>query len=571
MRAMKNPHRRLLALLWVLTLVSSSFSPGAEAQSTLPPEMTQAIDAVFADIEATGPGCAVGVVANQKLAYGKGYGLANLDYGLPITTQSNFYLGSVGKQFTAATILHAVGAGHLSLDDPIQKWVPEIPEYDNPTTVRHLIHHTSGIRDYLNLWGLAGIRSEDVHADEEILSLLARQRNPNFPAGDMYLYSNSGYFLLAQIVERATGRTLREYAEAEVLNPLGMTRTYIHDDRLEVMDQRVVGYQAVAEGGYRMDNPWNFDKVGSGGVFSSIEDLVHWDRNYYTEEVGGAGFTEKMRERGVLNNGRVLPYAFGLTHGQYRGVTTIGHGGALAGFRSDLLRFPEQETTVLVLCNFPNSDPAARGRQVADVVLADHLDPLPGAEEAPIGPEAPVELTTDQLDSFVGHWRASMGIEVEIRREEDRLIFSQDGGRTPVIVVANDKLRLEASDIDMTLSRMTAGKYTFMNVVQRGTAFTAERFDPLDLPSDPRDYSQVVGEYYSEELDVTYSFVQEEGGLMVRGPLGQGGRIVLGDNDQITVPFGTLVLQRDGGTVVGFTLEAGRAAGMVFKRVGGGD
>ncbi|MBT8396684.1 MAG: serine hydrolase, partial [Gemmatimonadetes bacterium] len=358
----------------------------------------------------------------------------------------------------------------------------------------------------------------------------------------------------------------------EILHPLGMTRTYIHDDRLEVMDQRVVGYQAMAGGGYRMNNPWNFDKVGSGGVHSSIEDLVHWDRNYYTEEVSGPGFTEQLRERGVLNNGQALPYAFGLTHGRYRGVATIGHGGALAGFRSDLLRFPEQETTVLVLCNYPNSDPPTRGRQVADVVLADHLEPLleAEAEEAPTGPETAVDLTPDELDAFVGHWRASMGIEVEIRREGDRLIFSQDGGRTPVIVLANDRLRLEASDIDMTLSRLTAGKFTFMEVVQRGQEFTAERFDPSEPVSVTRDYSEVVGEYYSEELDVTYRLVQEEGGLMVRGPLGQRGLVLLEDNGQIRTPFGTLVLQREGGEIVGFILEAGRAVGMVFRRVVGG-
>jgi hypothetical protein len=250
-------------------------------------------------------------------------------------------------------------------------------------------------------------------------------------------------------------------------------------------------------------------------------------------------------------------------------VTTIGHGGSLAGFRAELLRFPEQETTVLVLCNFPTSDPAGRARRVADVVMADHLEPVPEAEaeETPAAETGPVELTTEQLDAFVGHWRASMGVEVEIRREEDRLIFIQDGGRTPITVLADDRLRVGVADIDMTASRMTNGKYTFMRVTQRGQAFTAERFDPeAGVP----DFATLVGEFYSEELDVTYGLFQGERGLMVRGPLGQEARVQVGDDDRIRAPFGTLVLQREGGQVVGFTLEAGRAGGMVFVKVVGG-
>jgi CubicO group peptidase (beta-lactamase class C family) len=569
---MKNKAHRSLCVLSLFALGVLGPPLQGAAQTTLSPEVVQAVDAVFEDIESTGPGCAVGVVAQQNLAYGRGYGLANLDYGIPITTRSNFYLGSVGKQFTAVAILHAVRAGHLSLDDPIQKWLPEIPEYDRPVTVRHLIHHTSGIRDYLNLWSLAGVNAGDVHTDEEALSLLARQQNPNFPAGDAYLYSNSGYFLLAQIVERATGRSLREYSEAEVLHPLGMTRTYIHDDRNEVMDQRVVGYQAAEGGGYHMANLWNFEKVGSGGVFSSIEDLTHWDRNYYTEEVGGAGFTERLRERGVLNNGQTLPYAFGLMHGRYRGLATIGHGGSLAGFRAEVLRFPEQETTVLVLCNFPTSNPGGRARQVADVVLADHLEPIPEteAEEAPAAEAAPVELTPDEMDAFVGHWRASMGVEVEIRREENGLVFIQDGARTPISILANNRLRLEAADVDMTASRRRAGKFTFMNVVQRETPFTAERFDPEAEGEDRREYSEVVGEYYSEELDATYRLFVDDQGLMLEIPSGQETRVLLGNNDEIRTPFGTLALQREGERVVSFLVDAGRARGMIFKRVVGG-
>lgn len=201
----------VLAVFLTLAAFDRAASQELAAAEQPASEDAAAIDEVFADIEPDAPGCAVGVVADQSLAYAKGYGLANLDWGLPITPSSNFYLGSVSKQFTAAAVAHAVREGHLSLDDPIQKWLPEIPEYEQTTTVRHLVHHTSGLRDYLGLWSLSGRRLEDIHSDEETLELVARQKNANFPAGDEYLYSNTGYFLLSVVIERATGKSLREY------------------------------------------------------------------------------------------------------------------------------------------------------------------------------------------------------------------------------------------------------------------------------------------------------------------------------------------------------------------------
>ncbi len=524
-----------------------------------------AIDAVFADIEGVMPGCAVGVVQNQELAYANGFGMANLDYNLPITPTSNFYLGSVGKQFTAAAIAHAVRAGHLSLDDPIQKWLPQIPEYERTITIRNLIHHTSGIRDYLGLWNLSGKRLEDVHSIEETLELIARQRNANFAAGDEYLYSNSGYFLLSEIIERATDMSLREYMQQHFLGPLGMGRSRFNDDRLEVMDQRVVGYQAT-EDGYQVSHPWNFDKVGSGGMYSSIEDLADWDRNYYTEEVGGPGFTDQLVQRGVLTNGTVLPYAFGLTHGEYRGLKTIGHGGSLAGFRSMLLRFPDQETTVLVLCSYPTANPGMRAQRVADVVLTSQLAPVEAAEGATVDatPTPTVELTTEQLEAFVGHWRASMGIEVEIVREGDQLIFIQSGNRVPLVTAASDRLLIPVANIDIRTTDLLDGRFQAMSVTQNGQAFTADRFVPSAAPAS---YSDLYGSYYSGELDVTYSIFEEDGQPMMEITPSRRGELRRVAEDRFVGPGMTISIDRQADGVIGFTIDAGRVRGIYFQRM----
>ena len=552
------------AILPLAVLAATLTGPTlVEAQDPVPSETAQAIDSVFADIDPMGPGCAVGVVVDRKLAYGEGYGIANLDYQIPITTRSNFYLGSIGKQFTAAAMVHAAREGHLSLDDPVRMWIPELPDYEPTITVRNLIHHTSGIRDYLTLASLAGWEFEAPHTEEDVIGLLTRQRATNFPAGEEYLYSNSGYFLLAEIVERATGRTFREYAEDELLEPLGMDRTRIHDDRLEPLPDRVVAYE-IDEGAVRINHPWNFDQVGSGGVWSSIEEMVHWDRNYYTEEAGGPGFTQQLLERGVLVDGDTIPYAFGLSHGEYRGLPTVSHGGALAGFRSYLLRFPREETTVLVLCNYTSGNPGRRAQDVADVVLADRLQPEQ-EEPAAAAEGKSVELTGSQLDAFTGHWRASIGIEVEIRRDTEGLVFVQGSAEVPVTIISDSVLRLEGPGVVMVFSQLDQGKYQFQQVQQGGQEFTAERFDPDTPPTIA--YPALAGEYHSDDLDATYRLFEGEDGLMLEGARGEQVRLVPVDDQRLRAPFGFLQLERRGDRVVGFTLDAGRVRGLRFERV----
>ncbi len=545
---------------------------GAPHATTAQEVDAAAIDAIFADIAAGMPGCAVGVYRAGEVAYRAGYGVANLDYDLPITPESVFYLGSVGKQFTAAAVLHAAEAGHLTLDDPVQKWITELRDYGTPVTVRHLIHHTSGIRDYLTLLGLAGIPFEVPLTDSDVVGLIAAQEGLNFAPGERYLYSNSGYFLLSQIVERATGDSLREYLETHFFGPLGMSSTRVHDDRRESIPNRVVGYQLAGDRA-RMDHPWSFDQVGSGGVYSSIDDMAQWDRNWFTEEVGGEGFSKRLSQRGVLNDGRELPYAFGLTMGNYRGQPSVEHGGALAAFRSHLLRFPALETTAMVACSFPTSDPGARARRVADAVLGDRLDAV--VAEAPessdasgAGDAAAASLSSEELDRFVGSWRASNGVQIAIERAGEGLVFVQNGQRAPVQILGEDHIGMAAVRVDMRLGDLRDGKYHHMDVTQGPQTFAAERVDPAG----PTDWSLVVGRYYSRELDTTWTIETYD----VDGGVG-GARLVLQNGmrplnpvgpDRFVAPGAQLEVEREGGRVVAFTVDAGRAQGMRFEREG---
>jgi len=343
-----------------------------------------AVDAIFAPWDETGsPGCALGVVEDGEFIYERGYGFANLDWDIPSATDTVFYVGSVSKQFTAAVIALLAEEGTVDLDENIREYFPEIPKYVRPITVRHLVHHTSGLRDIYTLMSLAGIRLEDVFTDEQAIELIAAQRETNFEPGSEYLYSNSGYFLLAQLVERASGKTLREFAEERIFAPLGMEDTHFHDRPSHIVDRRAISYQdsdvdfdnyiATGHREFQVSYLGNFDKVGAGGLYTTVRDLLLWDRNFYSGDVGAKPFLDLIHTRGVLNDGSEITYAFGLTVDEYRGSKTVSHGGSMMGFKAAYLQFPEQRFSVITTCNLGSINPMLLAQQVADVYLGDQL------------------------------------------------------------------------------------------------------------------------------------------------------------------------------------------------------
>ncbi len=380
---MKTVNRSLHYVIYSLLLMSPK--PAAATQSTfqLTPEARQAIDGVFSEYDRTsGPGCAVGVAEAGRLVFARGYGIGQLDHRVPLSEHSVFYLASVSKQFAAAAVLIAEHEGHLSLDDPVSAHIAEFPDYAQGTvTVRHLVHHTGGVRDYLTLMSLAGTPYENILSDEDMLGLITRQRQLNFVPGTEHLYSNSGYVLMAEIVKRATGRSLRQYAEEKVFGPLGMSSTHFHDERTDVVPGRVFSYHPPADGDGRTstDGAWrtsyliDFDKVGDGGLYSSVADLAKWDRAFYGDLLGVPGFAERMYHRGVLTGGDTIAYARGLSVGERRGLARVSHGGGFMAFRTMIARYPEQRMTVITLCNVGTAQPGALSTAVEDIVLADEF------------------------------------------------------------------------------------------------------------------------------------------------------------------------------------------------------
>jgi CubicO group peptidase (beta-lactamase class C family) len=333
-----------------------------------------AVDEVFADLAKPGsPGCALAVARGGKIIYEKGYGLANIEENVNITPQSVFDIGSTSKQFTAASILLLEKQGKLSIHDDIRKYLPEIPDYGHKITILNLLNHTSGLRDYLTLFELAGINTDSVTTDEDALAIIANQKALNFEPGSEWLYSNSGFFLLSVIVKRASGKTLAAFAAENIFAPLEMKHTVYRDDHTQIVPNRALAYDAKEqEEGYSINVSY-FEQTGDGAVHTSVEDILKWDENFYSGRVGGTEFLAELQESTKLNSGKSVNYAKGLAVGKYRGLGIVEHGGSWGGYRAQLLRFPEQHFSVACLCNLGNAGPEKRALRVADIYLAEAM------------------------------------------------------------------------------------------------------------------------------------------------------------------------------------------------------
>lgn len=400
---------------------------GALTQSLLlAGDLPAEVDQLFARWDRKdSPGCALAVVREGCVLYKRGYGMANLELSVPITPEAAFYVGSVSKQFVAACVGLLVLEGRIDLEDDIRKYIPELPDYGPTITIRHLIHHTSGIRDYLDLEDIAGIPIGTYH-ERDVLELIARQKELNFPPGEEYLYSNSGYFLLGVIVARASGKSLRRFAKEHIFIPLGMKASRFHDNYTELIYHRASGYFDLGKGMYR-NFISTFDCVGSGGLFTTVEDLVLWDRNFDLGKVGGMKLMDLMHTRGVLNSGEEISYAWGLVIGTYRGVPIVEHAGSLGGYRAEYLRFPEQKFSVILLSNVNSFDAPAHARRVADLYLSREFSEKPPPPQK-IPPKKPKEhdVRAGLLKSYAGSYTSEeLGVVFRILFKDRRLYLSR--------------------------------------------------------------------------------------------------------------------------------------------------
>jgi len=461
------------ALTAVLCLLCAA---GAGHAATSDEKSAAAVDEVFSDLTKPGsPGCALAIYRDSKIIYARGYGLANIEENVAITPQSVFDIGSTSKQFTAASILLLEKQGKLSVNDDVRKFIPELPNYGQKVTILQLLNHTSGLRDYLTLFELAGINIDSVTTDADALALITRQKTLNFAPGSDWLYSNTGFFLLSVIVQRASGKTLREFAADNIFAPLEMTHTQYRDNHAALIANRALAYDEQEDkSGYKLNVSY-FEQTGDGAVHTSVEDLQKWDENFYSPRVGGKEFLAELQELGKLSNGKVLDYAKGLRLADYRGLHTVSHGGSWGGYRAELLRFPDQHFSVACLCNVGNAGPSRRARQVADVYLGSLMKPRENkSQESESKEKSEVTISADQLKNYSGeYWSEELGVIYRLGVTDGRIkvLSVVDASGSPrVNNFSADALRAVGSD------EFEAGKSGVTFHFQRDAKQTASAF-----------------------------------------------------------------------------------------------
>jgi CubicO group peptidase (beta-lactamase class C family) len=562
----------MVAVMTALSQTAAGVPSGSE------PSLESRVDALFSKWNTLdSPGAAVAIVKDGLVIYRKGFGCAQLEYGVPITPSTVFHVASVSKQFTAMAITMLEAAGKLSADDDIRKYLPELADFGKTITINHLLHHTSGLRDQWDLMVLSGWRMDDVITQAQIMDRLKRQKELNFAPGEQYMYCNSGFTLLAEIVTRVSGRPFTDWTRDNIFKPLGMTSTHFHIDHEEIVKDRAYSYQGDSAKGFKQ-SVLNYANVGATSLFTTVEDMANWLRNFEEKRVGGAAVLDKMLTKGVLNNGAEIPYARGIEVAEYKGLKTIGHSGGDAGFRSHVMYFPEEKFGVAVFSNLASFDPGAMSSQIADMYLASRLNQGAG----PASPEAktpaatsalkPVILPVKSLEAFVGtYWIEATQLLRKIVVDKDKLIYVRsDDNKTELVPVSPTKFKMKdiPNNVYVTFSDKTANRFdTYTVTGENEPTAVGKRIEPF-LPTEEA-LKEYAGRYYSDELDTRYDLTVKSGEL----------RVQVGHNKEIPAfpqkkdifmagGYVKIQFQRDGnGAITGLMISTGRVKNLKFAKL----
>jgi CubicO group peptidase (beta-lactamase class C family) len=356
------------------------------------------------------PGAVIAIVQNGELDYVQGYGMANIEYDIPNTKSTPYHMASVSKQFTAFAIVMLANEGKLSLDKDIRNYLPELPVYEHEITVRHLLNHTSGLRDHWTLWAMSGGMMDDVIRQSDLLRLIKRQQELNFIPGDEFLYSNTGYLLLSEIVSSVTGIKFGDWMKTNVFKPLGMNSTQIYDDHERIVKNRAYSYKNTENG--LAKSVLSYANSGATSLFTTAEDLAIWLGNFKTGKVGGLNSIKQLQEQGILNGGEKIKYALGIGVDTNNGLRRLSHGGADAGYRTNLSYYPEIDAGIIILSNSANFQGRLISQDISNAFFGEHMKPAPKEkDESEVDPSEQVvkELNKwdpdkDELSIYTGRY-----------------------------------------------------------------------------------------------------------------------------------------------------------------------
>lgn len=545
-------HRLTVAILLV-----SCAAPAVQGQNS--DSLARSVDRVFESFRGTdGPGCAVGVSRDGSVVLERGYGMANLETDTPIRPTSIFHVASVSKQFTAAAIMLLERDGKLSLDDNIRKYVPEVPDYGTPITIRHLLTHTSGLRDQWELLALArGRFEEDRITEADVLDIVSRQTALNFKPGSEYQYSNTGFTLLGVIVKRVTGQSLRDYADEKIFKPLGMTRTHFHDDYTMLVPGRTSAYVPRTGGGaaWRVSIP-NFDTYGATSLYTTVGDLLKWEANFDHPTVGDATMFARMQTPTPLTTGDTSSYGFGLVMGSYRGARYVEHNGADAGYRSYVGRFPERKLAIAIACNSSTANTTALARGVADAFLGSMLATVEPAVVA-----QGITVSTADLERRVGTYVQPTTLQVvRLVMRDGQLALA--GSNAPSLRPAAPN-RFVGPNFEIMFGDAEHAGFVRRVAGQRPVPYEWRQ----SVTPNGVQLAQYVGEYTSAELGgAIYRVAASDSTLSLRTGTEDPFTIRPMFADTFVGEGYTVQFTRGGGKVTGFEVTNGRIRRVRFTR-----
>ena len=520
--------------------------------------------------DSNAPGFSIGIIEDSKFVYTKGFGLTNLEYDIPNSSNSVFRIASTSKQFTAACIILLIQKDKLKLNNTIYEYFPEFPEYSKKITIRHLLNHTSGIRDYLTLASLKDYGSNDYYNDTNIMQWLVSQNELNFKPGSEYLYSNSGYWLLGQIVNKITGINMADFAKKEIFEPLGMANTHFHNDHNLIVKNRAVGYMPKVDNDYRISMT-TLNMIGDGGIFTTINDMKKWDDEFYNRTLFGDSFWKLMTTQGILNDDNKIEYAAGLFIGEYRSLKTISHGGAFVGYRAEYIRFPEQKTSIILFANRGDLYPTGICYQIADILFKDDFVESENDINTIQKKDEFITMPIIKLEQFSGHyWNDAGSYSRKIYVKNDTLRYSRSKTNESSLLPINKntfKMLNVNANILVKFEKDSIGNSNMVFSVNEGNPFISKKYTPKNYKSE--ELQKFTGSYYSKELDMYYKLKVENGILVLY--MSNSSKFEMKsimENFLTNNRFGNIhFFFNSDSTIKGFKVARGRVKNLIFNKV----
>lgn len=510
------------------------------------------------------PGTAIAIIKNDKVILKKAYGSANLEFGIQNTPETLFNIASNSKQFTAYAMLNLAQEGKLSLEDDIRKYIPELPDFGETIKIKNLAQHTHGIRGITYLLGMAGWHIEDVITRKAVLKLLTQQQELNFAPETDFSYNNSGYMLLAEIIERVSGKPFHEYLKEIIFAPLAMNNTVLFEDYKKVIPN--------------LSNPYFFDGteykkgirnskniVGNTGIRTNVEDLSKWIINFEKSVIGNEELFEELIQPGILKNGNTLKYSFGQIVSEYKGRRVVSHGGAEAGYRSEILRFPDQRVSIIVLTNDGSLNADEKGYRIADI----YLDKMAAADIS--GGSTVVKksrvVPKETLKKYEGKFELQPGFIMGFNEKEEKLYVTATGqGTLPLETLNDTQFQIRRISAVITFIKNEDGDFDDLTFDHDGRVTEGKR---LKFNLDIANMENYIGTYYSNELKTSYRIIMENGLLVAKHQRQEDTKLAplsLLKFSGNTWFFGTLDFIENEKVITGFRVSSDRVKNLWFEK-----